>query len=273
MAYNFATADFPHFTNDGGTIVIAGTLDNTGAVLDVGDGTALGDAALAGVNYRTLVGGTIEGGTIEGSSGMSFFADPADGGGTFDGVTYEGVLDLTGPTSELTVINGLTVTDASGTGPGTIEIAGGNSSLTFSGTQTIDAATIDIGSGGALLISGAGAALTLGGDLLVVDTAPDAEIGRGGGVINQGTVNADVAGGLFTIDPTSFTNQGTINVSNGDTLSISTTDFIDLTGATLTGGYYSVAGNSTAWLTDGSSVSTLNADLTLIGEQYVKLLR
>ena len=41
-----------------------------------------------------------------------------------------------------------------------------------------------------------------------------------GTIVNDGTINAEGSGGTFYINPTSFTNAGTINVSNGDTLYI-----------------------------------------------------
>ncbi len=60
----------------------------------------------------------------------------------------------------------------------------------------------------------------------------------GSGIVNNGTINADFAGGTFTIGDVSFTNAGTINVSNGDTVDISSTAWsnsgsIDVSGGTL----------------------------------------
>ena len=47
----------------------------------------------------------------------------------------------------------------------------------------------------------------------------------GDGIVNQGTINAQAANGSFYIEPYNFTNQGTINVSNGDKLYIEPTTF------------------------------------------------
>ena len=54
----------------------------------------------------------------------------------------------------------------------------------------------------------------------------------------RGTINADFNGGTFTIGDVSFTNAGTISVSNGDTVDISSTSWsntgsIDVSGGTL----------------------------------------
>ena len=44
----------------------------------------------------------------------------------------------------------------------------------------------------------------------------------GSGIVNDGTINANLSGGTFIITDGSFTNArtGTINVANGDTLTI-----------------------------------------------------
>ena len=47
----------------------------------------------------------------------------------------------------------------------------------------------------------------------------------GDGIVNQGTINAQAVNGSFYIEPYNFTNQGTINVSNGDKLYIEPTTF------------------------------------------------
>src|SRR5579859_367552 len=87
--------------------------------------------------------GTIDGGTIVAKgSGLSFQ------GGTLDGVTYQGALNLGAslyaPT--LTVVGGLVLTGTGGIGPGSILDTGAlGSTITFDNTQTLDNATVSIG--------------------------------------------------------------------------------------------------------------------------------
>ena len=99
-------------TFDGGTLEIGGVLDNTGATLDVGTGTAQGSLLLSG--------GTIEGGTIE-AAGGGF----ASRNGTLDGVTWQGVLALTASYQSLFVTDGLTLQTASAGQPGQHRPVGG----------------------------------------------------------------------------------------------------------------------------------------------------
>ena len=91
-------------------------------------------------------------------------------------------------------------------------------------------------------------------------------------MINQGTIDASFAGGQFKIAvgnalvPGTFTNQGLIHVSNGDTVIFSnSTNFTNLSGTTLTGGTYEVDAGSTMQLADNTQIQTLNANVTLSG--------
>ena len=83
------------FNRTGGTVNLTGTLDNTGGTLAL-------DAATGSWN---LLGGTIKGGTITMSGGAQLVATGS--GGTLDGVTLNGDLDLTAQYASLTVTNGL----------------------------------------------------------------------------------------------------------------------------------------------------------------------
>ena len=67
-------------------------------------------------------------------------------GGTLNGVTYDGTLDLSPNSSSVIITNGLTATGASGTGPGTVNLTGISDYVYFEGTQTFDKATINLGS-------------------------------------------------------------------------------------------------------------------------------
>jgi hypothetical protein len=172
-----------------------------------------------------------------------------------DGVTFQGTLDLSTASSLLVIKNGITLTGLDGTGNGLVNLTGSHSGLYADGTQTLDNATIDIGNSSQaagiynvsgifdnadLYVdhdgwfgSGIPAVLTLGANLTIDQTGTKAEIAGvpagpgvsltnpGAGIINAGTINANFTGGSFTINPTSFTNQGTIHSSNGDKVTIS----------------------------------------------------
>ena len=64
-------------------------------------------------------------------------------GGTLNGVTYDGTLDLSATGAVLTVVNGITV--STGGGAGVIDVTGASAELAFNDTQTLDHATVDLG--------------------------------------------------------------------------------------------------------------------------------
>ena len=98
-------------THTGGVVNLT-TLNDTGATLNVGTGTALGTLTLT-------TSGTIENGTIvDQGSGMAF------SGGTLSGVTYDGTMNLSTTSSYVYVTNGLTMAGVTGTGTGTINLTG-----------------------------------------------------------------------------------------------------------------------------------------------------
>ena len=101
----------------------------------------------------------------------------------------------------------------------------------------------------------------------------------GDGIVNQGTINAQAVNGSFYIEPYNFTNQGTINVSNGDKLYIEPTTFtnngaiaisegtVDITTAvsgtgnfTINAGTLELAASSAETVTFESSGGTLKLD-------------
>ena len=57
----------------------------------------------------------------------------------------------------------------------------------------------------------------------------------GDGIVNQGSINAGVSSGQFYVSGNSFTNQGSITVSGGDTFDIQSTEFANLSTSELTG--------------------------------------
>ena len=228
-------------THTGGTIDFEGALDNTGTTVNVGAGSALGTLTL---QFRgdplsaSIINGTIH----DAGSGMIFE------GAILDGVTYQGTLDLSAaiPGSGRDVLyikDGLTLTGVGGSGSGLVNLTGVGSFLYVEGITTLDNAVINIGSAGGDTLyvdevndssndgSGSAPVLTLGVNLTITHSGATATLDFGaadqltgeqrGSIVNAGTINADLNGGSFTIDPASFTNQGTVHSSNGDSVTIS----------------------------------------------------
>lgn len=212
---------------NGGSLVLSGTLTTTGLGPVNGQNgtiTLSGTVANAGstfvVNGTTgslrLNGGTIQGGTLDLSQGISLTV-LSNSSNRLNGVTVNGDLLLSQNSSILRVQNGLTMN-------GAVRLSGSAASLAFEGSQTfangsiifegtnskfiemVSAGTLTLGPG-AVIRGGAG---TIGGSQFF------------GGVmtlINQGTINADVAGQSLTIGnpSTLWTSPGTL-VANGGNL-------------------------------------------------------
>ena len=262
LGSTFTFAQLGTLNHTGGVVNVTGTLDDADATLTVGSGTALGTLTL-------VSSGTIENGTIADSgSGLAF------AGGTLSGVTYDGTMDLSPNSSSVIVTNGLTMAGLGGTGAGTINLTGQSSILYAEGTETLNNATLNIGNNSTDYIynydpSGP-AVLTFGPALTIDQTGNNANLSgyedfSGSGIVNEGTINADFNGGIFTIDDVSFSNTGTINVSNGDAATISASAFSNVSGGTLAGGVYIISGGSTLTLPQNLRISTLAADVTLNG--------
>ena len=133
-------------------------------------------------------------------------------GGTLDGVAYQGTLDLTASNSWLTITGGTTFSGAGGVGAGTINLSGNanqNSILEVLGTGTLDNATVNIGGANTWDYSEQRRHRS-GGDpdaRLQAHDQPDGAYAQlnssnyaGDGIINNGTINANYAGGYFHIN-------------------------------------------------------------------------
>jgi hypothetical protein len=174
-------------------------------------------------------------------------------GGMLDGVTLQGTLDLSQPNASMIIKDGITLTGANGTGPGTIDLTGTQSSLTQSslfvqGVETLDNAVINIASGTLYSdIRNGDSILTLGPNLTINQTGGprsvlasfsagfspgtinSSSITAKSEIINAGTINAGFSGGQFFIDPENFVNQGTIHASNGDAVGIGALSSVNFT--------------------------------------------
>jgi len=158
-------------------------------------------------------GGTVVGATITNGDYSIYYS-----GGTFSDVTYQGTLSLYD--SDLTVTDGITLENAAGTGPGTLDMTG-DSNLYFNGNVTLNNATINLGdysySYPTNYISSQEdsdnpAVLTLGSGLTIntigYGHAYLQDFGSiGDGIVNDGVINAFDS---LTVYGNSFTNNGTI---------------------------------------------------------------
>ena len=251
----FTTAQIDTITASSSTIKIEGDLVNTGTTLAIGAGSALGTLTLA--NAGTITGGVIA------DAGGGLVAN----GGTLDGVTYRGTLDLSSSTY-LYVADGIVLQNGAGTGPGTVNLTGGGYLGTTTST-TLDNATINLGGDSTLYNYVPAGTLTLGAHLTVRSAGTGygwiADAYTNGRLVNLGTISAGVAGdNLYIQNFVGFTNSGTLSASNGGGIEIDC-PLTNLSGTTLTGGFYSVSGASTLWLSPNVTVATLAAKIVLFG--------
>jgi hypothetical protein len=100
LASDFTLADLRVFHRSGGTVNLRATLDNRGTTLALDDTTG---------PWNLTTGGTILGGTVATAGSARLFAQPLTSGGTLDGVTVNGTLDMTPPGSFLYVVHSLTL--------------------------------------------------------------------------------------------------------------------------------------------------------------------
>ena len=211
-------------------------LNDTGVVLDV-----QGRLDFTGIdNTLTLDGGTLEldsGGVVEDATIESAGGTLATNGGTLDGVTYQGELDIA-DSSTLNVTDGLTVEDASGNLPGSV-VFGDDAELTVTDGLTVGEA----GSPGSIQMANnydtlafydtetlSNAVLTISGYIgdevyafyytITFDTSTTVDVSGGsvefvGSFVNAGTF--DVSGGytnVYNYSDSTFDNQGLLSVSN-----------------------------------------------------------
>jgi hypothetical protein len=200
------TAALGPITMAGGVISVTGLIDNTGA-------------SFSTPGPWNLNGGTIRNGTIAPSSdGAPIVAL----GGTLDGVTVNN--DISVPQfALLNVVNGLTLNATMTVTAGPTQSA----SVQFSGSQTF-------GGNGQLLLVGAKFAavfslnpsyapvtLTIGPGISVHGRGTTASMFNPyGTLINQGVIASDDPGNNFICQLASVVNTGTLEATNGGTLSL-----------------------------------------------------
>ncbi len=242
-----------------GTLAVAGTTSLAAGTLDLA--------------YGTLQGGVLAlgGGTLEAQ------------GGTLSGVAVQGALNLSAADSSLFVTNGITLRQT-GSATGSVALTGAGATLGFIGSQTVNAATIAIGSANAgapatlsvghAVGASSGATLTLGGTAWLREVAGAGVVSVGGvqvgapvadALVNDGTITA--SGGTLTLSgPGTFTNAGTIGVSGGAVLDIATAGIANSGTIVVAGGTLDLGGSFAASLLGNlGSVSLTNGVLEIGG--------
>lgn len=229
------------------TVEIGGDDINTGNTLTLGASSALGPVALAG----TITGGTI----IDTGGGLTF----GPGTGVLVGVSYQGTLNLSAPSSAVTLTGNTTLFTNT---PGTATVTGAGAALLLQGSDILGNATITLGSNSIVAELGTtdswaastATTATLGNRLVVqqaglyaaVDAnaqTPIPNVGLSDTLVNQGAITGAIAGGTLTIGGYgSFINQGSIAVSNGDTLLVSASSFANAGTVSVTGGATAIIG-------------------------------
>jgi hypothetical protein len=262
-----------------------GTFVRSGGVLNL-TGTANGNVLLTSTTglWNLATNGRFRNGTID-----SFATLNQTGGFTFDNATIAAgtSIQLAGGGSYTTTItNGLSVH-----GELLIGSASAYATLLAPTTQTIGGTgyvTFGSSNSNTFRTTGTGITITFGPSLTLRGTRVTLEGSVSGtetaSFVFQGTVQPNVAGGLFTIagPRTTVTNQGTINAGSGASVTISSLQFtntgmiqvtsgntINLTPTTLvnsnsvvaTGGALTLGGN---WSNTGT-ISVTNTEVTLGG--------
>jgi fibronectin-binding autotransporter adhesin len=203
-----AASAFTTTQASGGTVEIDGLLNADGQTLTVAPDSAFSTV----LDFGTLANATV----VDNGGSFSF------GFGLLDNVTWQGVLEV-GGLSTAEIQGTFAAQSLDGTGPGSIVIDGADSQVLFNdATDTLDNATVTIGSNAGLDALNAGGTLTLGAHAIVqaAATSDVDTLGGNGSIINDGTILANAAAGEFDIEPANFTNNGAITVSGGMSLDI-----------------------------------------------------
>lgn len=273
------TAGLGTIANETNRLSLSGVLDNTGAVLTVGSGSAIGQLTLQ--NGAAISGGTI----VDLGNGFSIPHTAS-----FSGVIYRGPLNFADNGGVLYVAGGLTAIGAGGAGPGTINVTGGGyQMLDFTGSQTIDNATINLNCSASFnprveidTTGGYITTLTLGPNLVVNSSVAGSQAyienayQNYTSLINDGTIIGDAAGGALQILQTQqIVNQGSILIGNGENAQIATgfDSFVNAAGAIVSVGtgsalYISTPGISSPAMSNAGTIAIASGATLLLHGFY-----
>jgi fibronectin-binding autotransporter adhesin len=224
----------------------------------------------------TATAGTIAvNGTIDGGIFISNGAAVTFNGGTLENLQYRGTIDLSENYANVSLTGTDTFAGAAGTGAGTINLTGYQTTLYADGYETLNNATIDFGSstsGSAFLHSNdtnnQGAILTLGATLNLLHTGTNAVLSDSGNaydaIYNDGKITASEAGGTLTVTGNEFENDGTIAISNGDIFLLDSVQTVNTKTLTVSSATLGINGafQNTGSVTATSSVLNFNTSLT-----------
>jgi filamentous hemagglutinin family protein len=246
LAVSTTVAGLGTLTNAAGTVNYSGTLTNTSGTVNVGTGGAFGAAGLTGFS------GSIVGGTVTSTGG-----NLPNGSGTYNGVTMSGTLAAT---SNIFFDNNLVLAGGSVLNMGNhgmYFMGSGSESLTTSGSATVNLAngSLYAGYGGTQTLTiGSGVTVQGYGNVTHHSTST---------IVNDGTITSSGAGQTMTVNPNTFTNNGSLNATAGN-LNLSPTTWTNpgavtvASGATLNLGFSTtVAGLGT--LTNSAGTPSTSA--------------
>jgi hypothetical protein len=231
------------FTNSGVIDVSGGTLDVDAAlslsalgdvsispagVLDVSSTLFLGGGTLAVHGSQNFeISGTVEDGTIVPGAGSVSLSD----GAVLDDITYKGSLALATNTY-IYIEGGLKVETPSGASPGTIDLTAEGQTIYIEDNEDLNHVVINLGSTASgdyyddLDAQDSSGALTLGSAATIIsNNTAGYNYLTGDTILNDGQIS--IATGEFYIDPTLFTNAGTINVQAGALLFLTGTTLVN----------------------------------------------
>lgn len=233
-----------HFIDVTGTFTNAGVLSS-----DAGNGVLSEVLVTAGqfTNTGTVRSASGAGGFVELNTTNGSNTDTVTNNGTFITTNGGGIgvmapffvnngqINLAGGNDNLEISSaykqGPFTAQTTTSGSGTITLSGAGSTVRFIDSQTFASGTIALTGAGATLTDATDgnnvatpSTLTFGAASVINVSATSADItswyNTSNHVIENGTINASAAGGLLTINPGLFTNNGTIAVSNGDTVKL-----------------------------------------------------
>jgi hypothetical protein len=295
-------ADDAAFTNNG-TITVSNAATfvfNSAVTLNPGSVLTTSGSGVFVVSYSAVLSGTVN----ASNANFEFKA------GTLSGVTWEGALTIAIPATDdeaiiVNIVGGLTLTSASGVGPGSLNIDGSlaETIVNIEDSETLDNATLTFGGMNGYLGSGyVGSSttpgiLTFGENFIVSQSSAtnylesnayaykgktyldeivnDGRINVSGGklvdygpLINNGAII--VSGGIFTISGTLPLGAGAFTNTgvitvDGGVLSVQYATFTNLSDGALTGGSYEVDAGSVIQLANNARILVDNADITLSG--------
>ncbi len=243
--------------------VTAGVVDldgSTGPIYLFGGRIYQADVTGSDDLVATPTGGTLDGMTLDGTLDMTRYAiATAD---VIDNLTLNGTIDLGGAGG---TVNNATLDFGSGSTDTSPETMGGTGTLQFGQNDSGD--TLDNQGNGTLTF---GPKVTVSGAVLTYVESPNAAID------NQGTVEESTSGGTLNVaSPDGFSNAGSLFVGSGATISFGTANETQSAGTTtvdgtltapnvyLDGGSLNGTGTVQANLTNGGAVAPGSSSGTL----------